>query len=107
MKISLIQKMYAYITLNPGCTTSQVCQYIDRPSRYVSGWLARAEAKGQVRAVERGAGRRPTTWAVTNRPVRFNTGETVKAKKPKIGVVHMTQEELKDILAMLAAKLEA
>ena len=107
MKTSIMQKMYAYITLNPGCTTTQVSEYVNRPSKYVSMWLGRAESKGQVRIVRHGVGRTPNTWVVTNRPVKFNTGETVRAKKPTVGEIRMSRKELENMIAMLSAKLEA
>jgi hypothetical protein len=77
---SKIQLAYAHIMTNPGCNTREVAKIVDRPTTWVGSWLRRAESKGQVRAVVQGAGRRPTTWAVTNRPVKFNTGETVREK---------------------------
>lgn len=85
MKTSLIQQAYAFIMTNPGVSTSEVADHIGRSAAMTSGWLLRAERKGRLQVVTRGQpGRSQSTWAITNRPVKFNTGDSVRRRANKI-----------------------
>jgi hypothetical protein len=82
LTVTVTQKAYAFITLNPHTTTQRIAKHIQRTEQYTSKLLYGMRMRNMLNAHGAG-GKAGYTYTVTNKAVKFNTGATVVAKRAK------------------------
>lgn len=99
------QQIYTFLTLNPNSSTADVADKICRSEQYTVKTMHCMKLAGMLLS-EKTAGSLMHTWRVSNRAVKFNTGESVRAKgKRKSNQMSTIRFEISELKAMIQ-KLE-
>jgi len=102
------QQIYTFLTLNPNSTSAQVGAQVSRSDQYAAKVMHGMKNAGMLLS-EKIPGSTAHVWRVSNRAVKFNTGESVRAKakrKPtQLASIRFEISELKDMIARLEKTL--
>jgi predicted transcriptional regulator len=109
LKVSVTQQVFAFVTLNPHCTTQQIAKHISRTVQHTSKVLYGMRMRNMLNAHGTG-GRTGYSYTVTNKAVKFNTGATVVAKRTaqaqRNATLTMQAEQAIAMLQVLVKKLK-
>jgi urate oxidase len=101
---SIRQQIYAFVTTNANCTTAEVAQHINKNYLYTVKAMHDMKVKANMLLSTKVEGSKMHLWRVSNKAVKFNTGEGVRqASKAKAA----RQASVKQQIAALEAGLAA
>lgn len=108
---SIRQQIYAFVTTNANCTTAQVAQHIGKTESYTCKMMNLMKTKANMLLSTKIEGSNKHAWRVSNKAVKFNTGEGVrqanKAKAARQASVKQQIAALEAGLAALKAQIKA
>jgi hypothetical protein len=101
------QQIFSFLTINPNSVTSEVAAHIGKSDLYTVKAMNNMKTFGMLFS-DKVQGEKNHTWRVSNRAVKFNTGESVlqaAKRKPKANSMAVIRFEISELKAMIA-KLE-
>ncbi len=102
------QQIFSFLTVNPNSSTFDVALHIGKSEQYTVKTMHCMKLAGMLLS-EKPAGTLAHEWRVSNRAVKFNTGESVRAKakrKPnQLSTIRMEISELKAMLEKMQKSL--
>lgn len=105
------QQIYSFVTTNPNCTTAQVAQHISKGEGYTVKMMNMMKTKANMLLSTKINGSNKHAWRVSNKAVKFNTGEGVRqakaAKAKRTATVKQQIAALEAGLAALKAQIKA
>lgn len=97
------QQVYAFVTTNANCTTAQVAQHISKSESYTSKAMHCMKTANMLLSTKK-ENSVQHLWRVSNKAVKFNTGEGARQAKNAKATRTAT---VKQQIAMLEAGLAA
>jgi hypothetical protein len=104
---SIRQQIFSFLTINPNSTSFDVACHINRSDSYAAKVMHGMKRAGMLLS-EKLPSTTAHQWRVSNRAVKFNTGESVRQaakRKPKADGMAVIRFEISELKAMIA-KLE-
>lgn len=102
------QTIYSFVTLNPDCSSNDIADHIGHDLSYTSKTIHTMKLAGMLTS-DKLPGTTAHAWRVTNRAVKFNTGETVrkqgKRKSSQMASIRLELSDLKKMIARLEKSL--
>ena len=97
------QQIYAFVTTNANCTTAQVAQHVNKSDSYTAKAMHGMKTANMLLSTKK-EGSTQHLWRVSNKAVKFNTGEGVRQAKNAKATRTAT---VKQQIAALEASLNA
>lgn len=102
------QTIYTFLTHNPNSSTQDVAAHIGKSDLYTVKSMNTMKKVGMLFS-DKIAGSKSHQWRVSNRAVKFNTGETVRKaaarKTNQMATIRMDLTELKAMMERLTKQL--
>lgn len=97
------QQIYAFVTTNANCTTAQVAQHVNKSDSYTAKAMHGMKTANMLLSTKK-EGSTQHLWRVSNKAVKFNTGEGVRqAKAAKAKRTATVKQQIAALEAGLAA----
>ena len=105
---SIRQQIFSFLTINPNSTSFDVACHINRSDSYAAKVMHGMKRAGMLLS-EKLPSTTAHQWRVSNRAVKFNTGETVRKatarKTNQMATIRMELTELKAMMERLTKQL--
>ena len=102
---SIRQQIYAFVTTNANCTTAQVAQHINKSEQYTVKAMHSMKVQANMLLSTKIDNSLQHVWRVSNKAVKFNTGETVRQVTKRKASVKQQIAALEAGLAALKAQI--